>query len=89
MVSVSEAEAVAHRMGFQYYETSAKTGEHVAQAFESAVKIGHTNKEKAAGRKRTKSKFAYWNSASPPPISECKHVLHDCISELDVDTLQY
>lgn len=54
-------------MGFAYFETSAKTGENVASAFENAVKIGHTSKKKLGGRKRMKSEFAdsYLNLSHP------------------------
>lgn len=97
LVSVSEAESVAHQMGFAYFETSAKTGENVASAFENAVKIGHTTKKELGGRKRMKSQFAdsYLKSltsiSSPPElttdpstyVSDFKKILED-VANADV-----
>lgn len=61
-------------MGFAYFETSAKTGENVASAFENAVKIGHTTKKELGGRKRMKSQFADSYLKSLTSISKWKHV---------------
>ena len=70
MVSVSEAEAVAEKMGSLYHETSAQTGEHVENAFDSAVKLGHTNREKTGRGQESKRRLRYIGSAWLPPISE-------------------
>ena len=79
LVSVSEAETFAQKMGSLYHETSALTGEHVAKAFECAVKLGHTNRVKQ-GRQSWRTRFDHFDSSWLPPISE--YILHDCLNNL-------
>ena len=71
LVSACEAQTAAERMGCLYQETSAQTGELVAAAFETAVKLGHT-KRKDEDEQSQRSQILN-NGFDPtwiPPMSE-------------------
>lgn len=70
-VSVSEADAVAQMMGSLYQETSAQTGEHVDKAFDSAVKLAHTNRQGGHANLSRFRRFNKFDSVWLPPISKC------------------
>ena len=70
-VSVSEAEDVAEMMGSQYQETSAQSGEHVDKAFDSAVKLAHTNRHGDHANLSRFRRFNKFDLAWLPPISKC------------------
>ena len=70
MVSVSEAEKLAEKLGVLYQEVSAQTGDHVADAFEAAVKLGHTRRNQQG---KLSQKIDDKDSFDPtwiPPMSE-------------------
>jgi len=74
LVSYCEAQNVAEKMGCLYQETSAQTGEHVADAFESAVKLGHTRRKEASESRRSKIISDSFDSTWIPPMSEYKYL---------------
>ena len=70
MISVSEAEKLAEKLGVLYQEVSAQTGDQVADAFEAAVKLGHTRRNQQG---KLSQKIGDKDSFDPtwiPPISE-------------------
>lgn len=70
MVSVSEAEKLAEKLGVLYQEVSAQTGDQVADAFEAAVKLGHTRRNQQG---KLSQKISDKDSFDPtwiPPMSE-------------------
>ena len=74
LVSICEAQNLAESLGYLYKEVSAQTGDQVADAFESAVKLGHA-KRKEEGSLSQKRSNTISNSFDPtwiPPMSECK-----------------
>jgi len=68
LVSFCEAQNVTEKMGYLYQETSAQTGEHVADAFESAVKLGHTRRKEASESRRSKIISDSFDSTWIPPM---------------------
>lgn len=75
MVSVSEAEKLAEKLGVLYQEVSAQTGDHVADAFEAAVKLGHTRRTQQG---KLSQKIGDKDSFDPtwiPPMSEWQKVV--------------
>lgn len=70
LVSICEAQNLAESLGCLYKEVSAQTGDQVADAFESAVKLGHA-KRKEEGSLSQKRSNTISNSFDPtwiPPM---------------------
>ena len=72
-MSFCEARDIAKKLGALYHETSAQSGEHVSDAFVTAVKLGHGKRNEASqSQRRSKIVDSGFDPTWIPPMSKYK-----------------